>query len=156
MSFMGSPPLLPFDDPVEYKKLRGAVAKSAPADFFGQFFARMFADTLWEARRYQLVNTNLIKAELEHFLSPTVDNDTKLALVTAEKLDPLERLHRLRGEREQRLDALYRLVQEHRANLGTLLSPMAKEVEDAEYREIDDETSDGNQLGQQAQQEDKR
>ena len=78
MSFMGSPPLLSCDDPAEYKKLRHAVSESAPADFFEQFCARMFADTLWEARRYQLVTTNLLKAELKHFLDPTVDDETKL------------------------------------------------------------------------------
>lgn len=157
MAFMGSPPLLPLDDPAEYNKLRAAVGESAPADFFGQFFARMFTDTAWEARRWQLITTNLIKAELKSFLDPTVDDETKLALVAAEKLEPLERLHHLRGEREHRLDALYRLVQEHSANLGTtLLSPTAQRVEDAEYREVDDETGDGNQLSQQAPQEDKR
>jgi hypothetical protein len=155
MSFMGSPPLLPSDDPAEYKKLRAAVGESAPADFFGQFCARMFADTAWEARRYQLVTTNLLKAELKHFLDPTVDDETKLALVVGEKIEPLERLYRLRGGREHRLDALYRLVQEHRANLGTLLHPTAEQVQDAEFSEVEDATGDADRLSQQARQEDK-
>ena len=155
MSFMGSPPLLSCDDPAEYKKLRHAVSESAPADFFGQFCARMFADTLWEARRYQLVTTNLLKAELKHFLDPTVDDETKLALVVGETIEPLERLYRLRGGREHRLDALYRLVQEHRANLGTLLPATAEQVQDAEFSEVEDETDDADQLSQQARQEDK-
>jgi hypothetical protein len=155
MSFMGSPPLLPSDDPAEYKKLRAAVSESAPADFFGQFCARMFTDTAWEARRYQLVTTNLIKAEFEHFLDPTVDDETKLALVVAGKIEPLERLYRLRGGREHRLDALYRLVQEHRANLGTLLRPAAAQVQDAEFSEVEDKTGDANRLSQQTRQEDK-
>ena len=38
MSFMGSPPLLPFDDPTEYKKLRQAASNSMTADFLGQFW----------------------------------------------------------------------------------------------------------------------
>src|SRR6516165_9011912 len=48
MSFMGSPPLLPFDDPTEYKKLRQAASNSMTADFLGQFCSRMLTDALWE------------------------------------------------------------------------------------------------------------
>jgi hypothetical protein len=91
LSFMGSPPLLPLDDPNEYKKLREDVGKSAPADFFGQFFGRMFTDTAWEARRYQLVATNFLKAQLKQFLDLTVDHETKLALVVAETMADPER-----------------------------------------------------------------
>jgi hypothetical protein len=155
LSFMGSPPLLPLDDPNEYRKLREDVSKSAPADFFGQFFARMFTDTAWEARRYQLVVTNFIKAEVKGFLDPTVDGETKLALVVAERIEALERLHRLRAGREHRLDALYRLVQEHRANLGRLLTPPAEQVQDAEFREVEDESGHADQLSQQTRQDDK-
>ena len=54
MALMGSPPLLPFDDPTEYKKLRCAANKTMPADFIGQFCGRMLADALWETRRYLL------------------------------------------------------------------------------------------------------
>jgi hypothetical protein len=64
MSLMGSPPLLPCDDPAEYKKLRLAASEAMPADFIGQFCARMLTDALWETRRYRLVATNTIKAEL--------------------------------------------------------------------------------------------
>src|SRR5215469_11305419 len=71
------------------------------------------------------------------------------ALVVGEKIEPLERLYRLRGGREHRLDALYRLVQEHRANLGTLLPATAEQVQDAEFSEVEDETDDADQLSQQ-------
>jgi hypothetical protein len=155
LSFMGSPPLLPLDDADEYYKLREDVGKSAPADFFGQFFGRMFTDTAWEARRYQTVTTNYLDAQLKQYLDPTVDDQTKLALVVADTIDPLERLHRLRSGREHRLDALYRLVQEHRANLGTLLRPTAEQVQDAEFREISDETGEADQSRPQTRQENK-
>ena len=130
MSFMGSPPLLPSDDPAEYKKVRRAMGKTTPDDFFGQFCARMSTDALWEARRYQLVITNTIKAELAHY-PDIADPDARLANVITDRLDTLERLYRIMGWREHRFDAVIRLAERHRSNLGTLLSPTTEQVEDA-------------------------
>jgi hypothetical protein len=155
MSFMGSPPLLPFDDPAEYQKLRHAVGEGMPADFFGQFCARMFTDAVWEVRRYQVVTKNTIKTEIEHCFDPTADPETKLAAAVTNRLDTLERLHRIIGGREHRLDAVYRLAQQHRANLGSLLRPTAEQVQDAEFREVDDAAGDGNRLSEHARHEDK-
>ena len=93
MSFMGSPPLLPFDDPTEYKKLRQAASNSMTADFLGQFCSRMLTDALWETRRYQLVATNIIKADLARY--PEIeDPEAKVAHAVTDRLDVFERLHR--------------------------------------------------------------
>ncbi len=155
MSFMGSIALFPFEDPSEYKNLREAVAKSTPVDFFGQFCARMLTDALWETRRYQLVTAATIKTELERFSDPTANPETKVAAAVANQLDVLERLYRIIGGREHRVDAFYRLAQQHRANLGTLLRPPAEQVQDAEFREVDEATGDRNLLSEQARPEDK-
>jgi len=145
MSFMGSPPLLPSDDPAEYEKVRHAVSKTMPADFFGRFCAHMFTDALWEARRYQVVTTNTIEAELAHY-PDIADPKARLAHVVTDRRDTLERLFRIREGREHRLDAVYRLAERHRSSLGNLLSPAKEQVEDAEFREVDDETADGHPL----------
>ena len=119
MSFMGSPPLLPFDDPTEYKKLRQAASNSMTADFLGQFCSRMLTDALWETRRYQLVATNIIKADLARY--PEIeDPEAKVAHAVTDRLDVFERLYRIIGFREHRVDAVYRLAEQHRTNLGKL------------------------------------
>jgi hypothetical protein len=119
--------------------------KKTPDDFFGQFCARMSTDALWEARRYQLVITNTIKAELAHY-PDIADPDARVAHAVTDRLDMLERLYRIMGWREHRFDAVIRLAERHRSNLGTLLSLTTEQVEDAEFREVDDETADGHQL----------
>jgi hypothetical protein len=154
MSFMGSPPLLPFDDPAEYKKLRQAASKSMPADFLGQFCGRMLTDALWETRRYQLVATNIIKADLARY--PEIeDPEARVAHVVADRLDALERLYRIIGCREHRADAVHRLAEQHRTNLGKLLPSTAEQVQDAEFQEVDDNAADGNQLKSQPAHEDR-
>lgn len=153
MSFMGSPPLLPFDDPAEYYKLRQAASMSMTADFLGQFCSRMLTDALWETRRYQQIATNIIKADLAHY--PEIeDPETKAAHVVTERLDVLERLYRIIGSREHRVDAVHRLAEQHRTNLGKLLPSAAEQIEDAEFREVEDETANGHQLKGQAAHED--
>ncbi len=148
MSFMGSPPLLPFDDPAEYRKLRQAASKSMTADFLGQFCSRMLTDALWEARRYQQVATNIIKADLAHY--PEIeDPQTRAAHAVTDRLDVFERLYRIIGSREHRVDAVYRLAEQHRTSLGKLVAPRAKQAEDAEFREVEDETANGNQWSAQ-------
>jgi hypothetical protein len=153
MSFMGSPPLLPSDDPAEYKKLRQAASKFMPADFLGRFCGRMLTDALWETRRYQLVATNIIKADLARY--PEIeDPGDKVGHVVLDRLDAFERLYRIIGSREHRVDAVYRLAEQHRANLGKLAPSTAERVQDAEFEEVDAEAADGNQLSEQRRHED--
>jgi hypothetical protein len=153
MSFMGSPPLLPSDDPAEYKKLRRAASKSMPADFLGQFCGRMLTDALWETRRYQLVATNIIKADLSRY--PEIeDPQAKVAHVVMERLDALERLYRIIGSREHRVDAIHRLAEQHRNSLGRLLPSTAEQIQDAEFQEVDDNAADGHKSNGQPAHED--
>ncbi len=114
----------------------------------------MFADALWETRRYQLVIANVIKTELEHFSDRRTDPETKMAAAVTKRLDIVERVYRIIAGREHRVDAVYRLAQEHRANLGTLLSASAENVQDAEFREVDEAIRDQNLLSGQARRED--
>ena len=54
----------------------------------------------------------------------------------------LEPLERMIAVMEQRRNAAYHQVEQHRANLGDRLRQAVAQVEDAEFRELDDEPAE--------------
>jgi hypothetical protein len=47
---------------------------------------------------------------------------------------------------EQRRNSAYHQAEHHRANLGNRFRQVVAQVEDAEFRELDDKTSEGKRL----------
>jgi hypothetical protein len=72
-----------------------------------------------------------------------------IASIVAINIDALERIDRLVMTMEARRNAAYREAERHRIGLGARLRRAAAQVEDAEFREVDNATGEDEAPGEQ-------
>jgi len=151
MTVLGSLPLLPGEDRAEYERLRAAViAMMKPADFMEKIWTNDVIYLEWEILRFRRAKANYIKhranADSAFNLPLGVsDPHTKIASVIAIAIGKLEPLDGMIAMMEQRRNAAYRQAEQHRINLGNRRA--VEQVEDAEFRELSDETSEEKRAG---------
>ena len=139
-SFLGAPPLIPFDDPAAYNGLLGAVTEAMkPADFFEVMWTRDITDLQWEITRFRRIKANFIKAHLQDDFGD--DDEAKEMSAVINHIPTIESLEHMIATYEGRRNAACREAERHRANLGNRLQRAAEQVEDAEFSEVD-ETSE--------------
>jgi hypothetical protein len=72
---------------------------------------------------------------------PTENSNGGLANTVAININDIERIDRMVMTMEARRNAAYREVERHRIGLGERLRRAVEQVEDAEFREVDETTS---------------
>jgi hypothetical protein len=138
-SFLGAPPLIPFDDRAAYDRLLGAVTEAMkPADFFEVIWTRDITDLQWEIARFRRIKANFIKAHLQDDFG---DNESKEMSAVINNIPEIESLDHRIATYEGRRNAACREAERHRANLGNRLQRAAEQIEDADFAEVD-ETSE--------------
>jgi hypothetical protein len=148
LSFLGAPPLIPGESAGEYKKLVNAVTNTMkPADFMETIWTRDIVDLQWDIMRFRRIKADLIayryeksKAYLKAFQFEPDLKELKgdIASIVAVNVDALERIDRMVMTMEARRNAAYHEAERHRVGLGERLRRVAEQVEDAEFREVDD------------------
>ena len=146
--FPGPPPLIPGED-ANYQQLLAAVTNEMkPVDFMETFWTRDIVDLQWDIIRFRRIKADLITHRYEHrmhtisFVSNQTDNlNGAVANVVANNINTLERIDRMVMTMEARRNAAYREIERHRIGLGERLRRAVEQVEDAEFREVDETTS---------------
>ena len=72
------------------------------------------------------------------FANRAKELDGDIAAVVARNIDALERIDRMVMTMEARRNAAYREAERYRIGLGERLRHATEQVEDAEFREVDD------------------
>ena len=103
----------------------------------------------WEIIRFRRAKANYIRhLAAPDLLSALVQKlgdsgpHTDVATSIAANIGTLEPLERMIAVMEQRRNATYHQVEQHRANLGDRLRQAVEQVEDAEFHEVDDEPAE--------------
>jgi hypothetical protein len=147
MTALGSLPLLQGEKRADYERLRAAViAEMKPADLMEKIWTDDIIYLQWEIIRFRRAKGNYLR----HLASPDLCSgfnlklDEKgshmdLAKGVAKNIHTLEQLERTIALMEQRRNAAYYQAEEHRANLGNRFRQAITQVEDAEFRELDDQ-----------------
>jgi hypothetical protein len=154
MSVLGVLPLLPGENRADYERLRTAVISAMkPTDFMEKIWTNDFIYLQWEIIRFRHAKANLIRRRAaDHISLPSLrrissEPDTDLASVIAANIGTLETLDGMIAMMEQRRNAAYRQAEQHRINLGNRLRRAVEQVEDAEFRELANETSEEKRAG---------
>jgi hypothetical protein len=139
MTVLGSlPTLLQGEKDADYKRLRAAViAEMRPADLMEVIWTNDIIYLEWEINRFRRAKGNYLR----HLASPDLISGF-LPKGVAKNIHNLELLERMIASMEQRRNAAYHLAEQHRANLGDRLRQAVTQVEDAEFRELDDQPTD--------------
>jgi hypothetical protein len=138
-SFLGPPPLLPFDNRAAYDRLSAAVTEAMkPIDVFDVIWARDFTDLQWEILRCRRIRANFVKANLQGEFG---DDESKEMSAVIGNIPLIQRLDHMIATYEARRNAAYREAEHHRINLGVRLQRATEQVTDVEFHEVD-ETSD--------------
>jgi hypothetical protein len=157
LSFLGAPPLIPGESAGDYEKLVSAVTNTMkPADFMETIWTRDIVDLQWDIMRFRRIKADLITkhyngshaflkalgepAEFETILARDLRDD--IASIVAIHTKVLERIDRMVMTMEARRNAAYHQAERHRIGLGERLRRAAEQVEDAEFREVDDATGE--------------
>jgi hypothetical protein len=155
LSFLGAPPLIPGEAASDYQQLLAAVTNELkPVDFMETIWARDIVDLQWDIIRFRHIKADLITFRYERsnahlaasemnfkrILKTTLKGD--IANIVAVNIDALERIDRLVMTMEARRNAAYREAERHRIGLGERLRRATEQVEDAEFREVDDAPSE--------------
>jgi hypothetical protein len=152
MTVLGSLPLLQGEKNADYERLRAAViAEMRPADFMEMIWTNDIIYLEWEIIRFRRAKANYLR----HLASPdsipgfNLKLDEKgphmdLARGVAENIHTLELLERTIASMEQRRNAAYHQAEQRRVNLGNRLRQTVAQVEDAEFRELDEQPTDQN------------
>ena len=145
--FPGPPPLIPGED-ANYQQLLAAVTNEMkPVDFMETFWTRDIVDLQWDIIRFRRIKADLITHRYEHArLLPTIplgspqteNSNGELASIVAININTIERIDRMIMTMEARRNAAYREAERYRIGLGERLRRVAEQVEDAEFREVDD------------------
>jgi hypothetical protein len=149
LSFLGAPPLIPGESAADYKRLLAAITDEIkPADMMETIWTRDVVELQWDIIRFRRIKADLITHRYEHrmhtisFVSNQTDNlNGAVANVVANNINTLERIDRMVMTMEARRNAAYREVERHRIGLGERLRRAVEQVEDAEFREVDETTS---------------
>ena len=153
MTVLGSLPLLQGEDRADYERWRAAViGELKPADLMEKIWTNDIIYLEWEIIRFRRAKANYIRKlradylSLPRFTFEEVSNEpnphTEVASVIASNVDTLQQLERMIAVMEQRRNAAYHQVEQHRANLGDRLRQAVAQVEDAEFRELGDESTE--------------
>ena len=148
-SFLGAPPLIPGESAADYERLLAAVTDEIkPADPVEAIWTRDVVDLQWDIIRFRRIKADFITHRYEHrmhtlsFVSNRTDNlNGAVANVVANDINTLERIDRMVMTMEARRNAAYREIERHRIGLGERLRRAVEQVEDAEFREVDETTS---------------
>jgi hypothetical protein len=150
LAWMGPPPLVPGEDPAQYEHVLRLVAHAMkPVDIVDWFWVRDVTDLEWEVVRlrkikaFMISQEKMIKPGIDEDGEPTVEegsNEENLACAIRHSINTLERLDRLIMALEVRRDRVYR-ESERRGGSATRLHRAAKQIEDAEFCEIEQNDS---------------
>jgi flagellar hook-basal body complex protein FliE len=150
MTVLGSLPLLQGENDADYERLRAAViTEMRPADLMEMIWTNDIIYLEWEIIRFRRAKANYLR----HLASPdlisgfNLKKDEKgphmdLAKGVAANIHSLELLERMIASMEQRRNAAYHQAEQRRVNLGNRLRQVVTQVEDAEFRELDDQPTD--------------
>ena len=133
LSFLGAPPLIPGEAASDYEQLLTAVINvMKPVDFLETMWTREIVDLQWDIIRFRRIKADVITYHYEK------NRGLSIAGVVTYKIDALERIDRMVMTMEARRNAAYREVERYRIGLGERLRHATEQVEDAEFREVDD------------------
>ena len=161
LSFLGAPPLIPGEAARDYKQLLTAVTNELkPVDFMETIWTRDIVDLQWDIIRFRRIKADFITYRYEQsrgylttfegvepILKMELNGD--IASIVAINIDALERIDRLVMTMEARRNAAYREAERHRIGLGERLRRATEQVEDAEFREVDNATGEDEAPGEQ-------
>ena len=147
MTVLGSLPLLQGEDRAEYERWRAAViGELKPADLMEKIWTNDITYLEWEIIRFRRAKANYIRhLAAPDLLSALVQKlgdsgpHTDVATSIAANIGTLEPFERMIAVMEQRRNAAYYQVEQHRANLGDRLR---QALEQAEFHEVDDEPAE--------------
>lgn len=147
MTVLGSLPLLQGEDRAEYERWPAAViGELKPTDLMEMIWTNDIIYLEWEIIRFRRAKANYIRelAAADEIPGLTLKLGESgphidVAKSIAGYIDTLEPLERVIAVMEQRRNAAYHQIEQHRANLGDRLRQAVAQVEDAEFREPDDE-----------------
>jgi hypothetical protein len=150
MTVLGSLPLLQGEDRADYERWRAAViGELKPADLMEKIWTNDIIYLEWEIVRFRRAKANYIRELAAPDLIPGLTlklgesgPHIDVAKSIAAFIDTLEPLERMIAMMEQRRNAAYHQAEQHRANLGNRLRHAVEQVEDAEFRELDDEPAE--------------
>jgi hypothetical protein len=151
-SFLGAPPLIPGEVASDYQQLLTAVSDvMKPVDFLETMWTRDIVDVQWDIIRFRRIKADLITHRYEQVrLLPTIplgspqteNSNGKLASIVAININTIERIDHMVMTMEARRNAAYREAERYRVGLGERLRRATEQVEDAEFREVDDATGE--------------
>ena len=110
-------------------------------------WTRDIVDLQWDIMRFRRIKADLITHRYEQwaampFNSTRTENlNGQIANIAAININPVERIDRMVMTMEARRNAAYREVERHRIGLGERLRRAVEQVEDAEFREVDETTT---------------
>jgi hypothetical protein len=147
--FPGPPPLIPGEDAKDYQQLLAAVTDEIkPVDFMETIWTRDIVDLQWDIIRFRRIKADLITCRHDRIdwsipvlgekSTPTRNLRGDIAYVVVRNIDAVERIDHMVMTMEARRNAAYREAERHRIGLGERLRRAAEQVEDAEFREVED------------------
>ena len=152
MTVLGSLPLLQGEDRADYERWRAAViGELKPADLMEKIWTNDIIYLEWEIIRFRRAKGNYLRHLASPDLVPRLGYNLKsdekgphmdLAKGVAENIHTLELFERMIALMEQRRNAAYHQAEQRRVNLGNRLRQVVTRVEDAEFRELDDQPTE--------------
>jgi hypothetical protein len=150
MTVLGSLPLLQGEDRADYELwCTTVIGELKPADLMEKIWTNDIVYLEWEIMRFRRAKANYIRWLASPDALPGFDvklgdsgQHIDVAKSIAGHIGTLEPLERMIAVMEQRRNAAYHQVEQRRANLGNRLRQAVKQVEDAEFRELDDESAE--------------
>jgi len=151
---LAPPPLLDGEDRAAYdallKKLADAVK---PADVIEEILVRDIVDLVWEGLRLRRLKVALMNLRSQHPLGSTLalynyaertereclDGDELMAATLDENIDAIDRIERLTALAEGRRIVAFREIDRHRVTLANKLRQCVQQVEDAEFKVIEEQ-----------------
>jgi len=150
MTVLGSLPLLQGEKRADYERLRAAViAEMKPADLMEMIWTNDIIYLEWDIIRFRRAKGNYLRhlaaPDLPRLgFSPKLDEGPHMNVAKgiAENIHSLDLLERMIASMEQRRNAAYDRAEQRRVNLGNRLRQTVAQVEDAEFRELDDQPTE--------------
>jgi hypothetical protein len=146
-------PLLENEDPAAYDMLLDKIVDAAkPGDFIEEIWVRDIADHTWQALRYRRLKAALLNVRAEYPVRaavdrynlmlgrPNLEGDARMAMTLDENLEAVERIEQLTALAEARRIAALREIERHRDVLAQRLRQAVRQIEDAEYKELEQHT----------------
>jgi hypothetical protein len=151
LAWMGPAPLVPGEDPAQYKHVQDLVSKAmSPVDILDWFWVRDVTDLEWEVVRLRKIKAFMIsQGKMTKFVTDedgeltTQDGsiDENLAYAVRSGIDTLERVDRMIMTLELRRDRAYQECERRAAGSAASLRRATEHIEDAEFREVAPEGS---------------